>query len=128
MVPATSTAFRAIYDILRDEPRAVVVELPFYDRRTFFANAGYMLNATRHRHPLVNGYSGFAPPGFEATAQAMRSFPADESLELMHKLGVTHVVVHLTGAMEHRRAAIGANSALRLMAAQHDIEIYRFVR
>ena len=52
----------AIYDVLRDEPQAVVIELPFYGRGGFFGNARYMINATRHRHPLVNGYSGFAPP------------------------------------------------------------------
>ena len=56
----------AIYDVLRDEPQAVVIELPFYGRGGFFGNARYMINATRHRHPLVNGYSGFAPPGLEA--------------------------------------------------------------
>jgi hypothetical protein len=118
----------AIYDRLRDEPRAVVVELPFYDRRAFFGNAGYMINATRHRHPIVNGYSGFAPPDFEATAQAMRTFPDDVALELMHKLGVTHVVVHRTSGMEQRRAAIDASPALRLVAEEDGIAIYRFVR
>jgi hypothetical protein len=117
-----------IYDRLRDEPHAVVVELPFYERRSFFGNAGYMVNATHHRHPIVNGYSGFAPPDFDATAQALRTFPGDASLELMHKLGVTHVVVHRTGGMEARRPAIDATSSLRLMAEQDGIAIYRFVR
>ena len=118
----------AIYDVLRDEPQAVVVELPFYDRRAFFGNAGYMINATRHRHPLVNGYSGFAPPDFEATAQTMRAFPGDVALDLMHKLGVTHVVVHRTSGMERRRAAIDASPALHLVAEQEGIAIYRFGR
>ena len=117
-----------IYDVLRDEPQAVVVELPFYDRRAFFGNAGYMINATRHRHPLVNGYSGFAPPDFEATAQTMRAFPGDVALDLMHRLGVTHVVVHRTSGMERRRAAIDASPALRLVAEQDGIAIYRFGR
>ena len=66
----------AIYDVLRDEPQAVVIELPFYGRGGFFGNARYMINATRHRHPLVNGYSGFAPPGLEATAETMRAWTA----------------------------------------------------
>ncbi len=118
----------AIYDVLRDEPHAVVVELPFYDRRAFFGNAGYMINATRHRHPLVNGYSGFAPPDFEATAQTMRAFPGDVALDLMHRLGVTHVVVHRTSGMERRRAAIDASPALHLVAEQDGIAIYRFGR
>jgi hypothetical protein len=116
-----------IYDRLREEPHAVVVELPFYDRRSFFGNADYMINATRHRHPIVNGYSGFAPPDFDAVAQALRTFPADAALERMHQLGVTHVVVHRTTGMEARRSAIDASSALRLMAEQDGIAIYRFV-
>jgi len=118
----------AIYDVLRDQPHAVVVELPFYDRRAFFGHAGYMINATRHRHPIVNGYSGFAPPDFEATAQTLRAFPGDAALALMHTLGVTHVVVHRTSGMERRRAAIDASPALRLVAEQDGIAIYRFGR
>jgi sugar phosphate isomerase/epimerase len=86
-----------------------------------------MINATRYRHPLVNGYSGFAPPDFDARAQALRAFPADVALEMMHKLGVTHVVVHRTGALEERRAEIDASPALRLVAEEGDIAIYRFV-
>jgi hypothetical protein len=116
----------AIYDRLREQPHAVVVELPFYDRRAFFGNAIYMVNATRHRHPIVNGYSGFAPPGFQATAEAMRAFPADTALEWMHKTGVTHVVVHDTLAPERRRA-IEVTSALQLIAEQDGIAIYRLV-
>jgi hypothetical protein len=116
----------AIYDVLRDQPHAVVVELPFYGRRQFFGNAGYLLNATRHRHPLVNGYSGFAPPNFEEVAQTMQRFPSDATLELMHTLGVTHVVVHRTGGMERRRQAIDASTALRLIAEEDGIAIYRF--
>ena len=66
----------SLYDRLRDEPHAVVVELPFFDRRSFFGNAEYMIYATRHRHPLVNGYSGFAPADYNRNARAMRAFPA----------------------------------------------------
>jgi hypothetical protein len=117
-----------IYDRLREERNAVVVELPFYDRRNFFGNAGYMINATRHRHPIVNGYSGFAPPDFDAVAQDLRAFPADAALERMHALGVTHVVVHRTTGMEERRAAIDASPSLRLTAEQDGIAIYRFAR
>jgi hypothetical protein len=115
----------SIYDRLRDEPHAVVAELPFYERRSFFGNAMYMIYATRHGHPIVNGYSGFAPRDFDARAQALRTFPGEPSLALMHELGVTHVVVHRTGGMEERRAAIEATSALRLMAEQDGIAIYR---
>jgi hypothetical protein len=117
----------AVYDRLRDEPNAVVVELPFYERRSFFANAAYMIYATRYRHPLVNGYSGFVPRDYDATAKAMRAFPADVALERMHQLGVTHVVIHRASGLEQRRAEIDANPALRFVAEQDGIAIFRLV-
>lgn len=116
----------AIYDRLRDEPRGVVVELPLYGRRMASGNAEYMINATRHRHPIVNGYSGFAPPDFDETDEAMRTFPRYPALALMHKLGVTHVVVHRTTGMEERRAEIDTSPALRLLAEEDGIALYRF--
>ena len=128
--PLTYRAFHgvpAIYDRLRDEPDAVVVELPFHDDRVFFRNTEYMINATRHRHPIVNGYSGFAPPDFAATTQTMREFPSEATLALMRKLGVTHVVVHRTSGMEEHREAIDASPALQLLVEQDRIAIYRFV-
>ncbi len=116
----------SIYDVLRDEPQAVVIELPFFGRGGFFGNARYMIYATRHRHPLVNGYSGFAPPGLEATAETMRAFPGEAALDRMRALGVTHVVVHRnTPQMQRRRALMDASSALRLVAERHGIAIYR---
>jgi hypothetical protein len=42
----------------------------------------------------------------------------------MHTRGVTHVVVH---GMEQRRGAIDATHALRLVAEEDGIAIYRFV-
>jgi hypothetical protein len=117
-----------IYDRLRTEPAAVVVEMPFYDRRSFFAHAGYMINATRHGHPIVNGYSGFAPRDFDAIAQDLRTFPADAALERMHRLGVSHVVMHWTAGIAARREAVDASPVLRLIAEQDGIAIYRFVR
>ncbi len=117
----------AIYDRLRSEPRAVVVEMPFYERGAFYGNAEYMVYATRHHHPMVNGYSGFTPPDYDATAGALRTFPGYPALELMHRLGVTHVVVHWTRAMEDRRGAIDGSPSLRLWIEAGDIAIYRFV-
>ena len=117
----------AIYDRLRDEADAVVVELPFHDDRVFFRNTEYMINATRHRHPIVNGYSGFAPPHFAATTRTMREFPSDATLALMRELGVTHVVVHRTSGMEEHREAIDASPALQLLVEQDRIAIYRLV-
>ena len=114
-----------IYTRLRDEPRAVVAEMPFYDRQGFFGNARYMIYATRHRHPLVNGYSGFAPPGFDRSAQLLRGFPGTAALDELRRLGVTHVVVHPGPWTDRRRALIAAEPALQIVAQQAGIALYR---
>jgi hypothetical protein len=46
-----------------------VLELPMED---LYSDTRAMLRATAHRHPLVNGYSGYLPPGYEAFQQAMQ--------------------------------------------------------
>lgn len=115
----------AIYDVFRELPHAVLVELPFFDRRNFFGNARYMLSATRHHHPLVNGYSGFAPRGYEETRQALGAFPGDTALEYLHRLGVTHVVVHKRWFRARQLDAIDQTQALARVAADADIVIYQ---
>lgn len=117
----------AIYDRLRDEPRAVVIELPLYGRRWAFRNADYMLYATRHRHPLVNGYSGFTPPAFDQTAAVMRTFPDFAALEVLHTLGVTHVVIHRTPEIEPRWDEIQRHPSLSLIADEAGMSLFRFV-
>ena len=71
--PFTFTPFSEIppiYDVLARERDAVVVELPFWPPRIFFANGTYLLNATRHWHPMLNGYSGFRPSSYSANYDA----------------------------------------------------------
>ena len=114
-----------IYDVLAAEPHAVVAELPFYRRREFFGNARYMLYATRHGHPLLNGYSGFAPADFEPTALTLRRLPALDALELLHRRGVTHVVVHHRAYPAARLRALEQSSGLERMATRDGISIFR---
>jgi hypothetical protein len=53
----------AAVPVLRDlvglDPRAVVIELPVVDE---YAAGAALLRQTKHRHPIGNGYSGYAPP------------------------------------------------------------------
>jgi hypothetical protein len=114
----------AIYDRLAEERGAVVVEFPFPSPERVADNAPYVLASTRHFHPLVNGYSGFTPPGYARRATALVGFPDDESLGELQALGVTHVVVH-----EARDPALAARVAqsphLQVFAAARGIHIYR---
>ena len=41
----------------------------------------------------ISGYSGFAPPGFEATAATLESFPSDAAFDRLDDLGVRYVVL-----------------------------------
>src|SRR5262249_12143653 len=69
-----------IYGVLKDAPRAVIVELPFHVPSAFFGNAKYMVNSTMHWRPMLNGYSGFRPDSYDATFHAIERFPDMEAL------------------------------------------------
>ncbi len=68
-------------------PRA---DEPGWERR----QAEYMLHSMAHWQKTVHGYSGFRPPRHELLFRQLRSFPDEESLEHLRRLGVRYVVVH----------------------------------
>ena len=83
-----------VYDVLANQPDAVVVEFPFYPAGSVSNNARYMLASTRHFKPLLNGYSGFLPQSYRRNAVALQNFPDAGSLAVLRATGVSHVVVH----------------------------------
>jgi hypothetical protein len=50
--------------------------------------------STYHWHDMINGVSGFVPPGFWALSAEMRSFPSEASLRRLAALPVRTLVVH----------------------------------
>jgi hypothetical protein len=122
----------AVYDVLKKEPGAVVLELPFPMPQQWFLNTPYMVNSTGHWRPLVNGYSGFRPPSYYKAYEATRSFPSDASLLELHQLGVTHVVVHQkelnNGGPDDRYDVFGNVPSLQLLTRDENILIYRLSR
>jgi hypothetical protein len=76
----------------RAEPDAVVIELPMVYQKESLAWPQYY--SIFHWHKLVNGFSGFFPPGYDALNRAMQDFPSAESLALLEEIGVRYVVVH----------------------------------
>lgn len=119
----------AIYDVLRSEPRAVIVELPLHESRGIFRNAWYQLHSTRHWHPIANGYSGFIPRHYGRLLADVRTFPDEAALQALHRRGFTHVIVHRRAFVEHFGEAafdaIGAVTTIRQVARDGDITIYR---
>ena len=114
-----------VYQVLANEPAAVVAELPVFSTRRIFGNARYMLNATVHRHPIINGYSGFMPPSYGPMQKSVASFPEPGALATLHSLGVTHVVVHENWMSRPRLERIAQSSALARIATDGPIAIYR---
>jgi hypothetical protein len=105
------------YAVLKDEPGAVLLELPLYEPDLIYLNGRYMLHSTEHWRPIVNGYSGFLPSSYHQHLEALRSFPDDRSIAYLRRIGVTHVAVHPGGfrhaAGQEQLKAMASSLALR---------------
>ena len=123
-----------VYDALIKDNAAVIVEAPFPMPQQWFLNAPYMVNSTRHWRRMLNGYSGFRPPSYQQSFDAMTRFPADESLIALSALGVTHVVVHQRDMnngvpdTDTRYDPYANVASLRLIQRDDDVLIYRLLR
>ena len=117
-----------LYDRLRSDRQAVLIELPFYEPRLFFGNAKYMLYSTRHWRPLLNGYSGFRPASYVEVFAAIQSFPDADALAALRARGVTHITVHVREFAADRLTAMANSRALELLAEERDIRFYRLHR
>jgi Protein of unknown function (DUF3108) len=75
---------------LRDQPGSgAVVCTPI---TPFAGNTPCMLQALEHRRAIVNGYSGFRPPFFEALLDTVNRLPSPQALVTLHELGVEFIV------------------------------------
>lgn len=127
------TGVPAVYTLLRDEPGAVLLaEMPFYPPDQVFENGEYVLNATGHWRPVMNGYSGVTPMSYRRYAERLWFFPEARAFDALHDAGATHVMVHLERfgqeAADVSRALDGRRD-LRLLAADRaGHRLYRVVR
>jgi hypothetical protein len=118
----------AVYEVLRSEPGAVLVELPMPEPRNFHENSPFMLHATVHWRPMLNGYSGFLPRSYVTHYERLKSFPDAGSLAYLRDVGVTHIAVHAdlfaaTSGAEQLRA-IDQSADLRPAIASPGLTIY----
>jgi len=113
-----------IYERLRSEPHALVVELPFPMPRTVTLNAAYLLNSTRNWRPIVNGYSGFVPLSYEQHFEQLGGFPDAKSIDALARLRVTHVFVHREAFSAPLREQIDRTVGLRRVATAGSIALY----
>jgi hypothetical protein len=85
---------------LRDHPGGAVLNLPGRgggdrERVTLDDEARYLYATRFHRHPIVNGMSGFFPPFHEEVLlPVFREFPHPEATQILRRLGVQYLHVH----------------------------------
>lgn len=106
----------------------VAIELPFPGARGVQFNAHYMLNATEHWQPVVNGYSGLQPPSYYRNLAALEHFPDATALAHLRSLGVTHVFVHEDQMSDEVLEAIRTSTALTRDDGFGAIVRYRLAR
>jgi len=111
----------AIYDTLVTEKPGVVVCLPFAED---LCNVRLMLASTRFWKPLLNGYSGYAPPSYFHNVEVLRDFPDRTAIEYLRAQGVTHVVVDAAAVGTARLALIDQVPELSLLSADNRVRIY----
>jgi hypothetical protein len=109
-----------IYELLRDQPHAVVAEFPFDDPQHTHESSYVMLYSTLDWHPRVNGHSAFIPRSYRDLYPQLTGFPDVHALDALRAAGVTHVVVH------HHRFGPMPNPApgLDLIARGKNISLY----
>lgn len=96
---------------------APVLFLPVFTQTRSYYEARRMLSATAHWRPLVNGYSGFTPPGYEDLAARLNRFPDAESLALLKEMGVQFVVNEWEYYEAEERTAILAQKPVSVVSA-----------
>jgi hypothetical protein len=116
-------------------PEAVIACVPFPTGVTVEAyetTAEWMYWGTRHRRRMVNGYSGFFPPGFLQVKAVMAHFPSDASLRALSAAGADYVVVARNPFAPLGGASSSNISAPRLVRVYADdaaqVDIYRLTR
>jgi hypothetical protein len=98
----------AIYDSLTGLPPGAVMSLPDYSAGPeWFYSADYLLFATSHWRPIVNGYGRSVPAAQPAIIAKLSAFPSADAAALARTLGVRYFIVH-TGRLHSTAAAEAA--------------------
>jgi hypothetical protein len=133
--PVRTQAFRgvpAVYSLLAQSTGPIVlVETPFFLPEAAFEHGEYVLNATAHWQPLMNGYSGLLPASFRRRAGPFWRFPRPEAIQAMKQEGATHVMVHLerfgAEATDVEQALLGRRDLQLLGSDTAGHRLYRLV-
>lgn len=78
----------------QDDVRAVL-HLPAFTGTSVHLEMNYVYWSAWHWKKMLNGYSGFFPPGWEELKIRLRDFPSKETIEELRAMGVNYIVVNL---------------------------------
>jgi len=92
-------------------PPGPVAALPIYEDAE--RETRRLLLSVVHWQPLVNGYSGYFPPGYQQTVETLRTFPDPVAIAHLRELGVRHAVLYLSEFPQDARRRV--ESALRTL-------------
>jgi len=113
-----------IYTDLRNLPaQCIVIELPLAET-SLDQSSLYMYYSIHHWRRLVNGTSGFYPPGYIILSEAMEYFPSERTIDLLNNLGVDYILVH-TGLYQKRD---GTSVIENLKKYQHEVSLLKEVQ
>jgi hypothetical protein len=124
----------AVYSAVRDLPQgASLIELPIPQRgQAKSREALYMYYSAYHWKKLVNGYSGYIPPGYTIIGEAMQNFPSGPTFELLRDLEVGYLLVHTEWFMgtEGKKVKAGLDAypgEVELLSASDGDFLFRLV-
>jgi hypothetical protein len=112
----------AVYKWLAAMHPGPVFEYPISDLegRLGPQDATYMYYSTLHWMPLLNGYSGFAPPSYFELRDAMRTFPDRNAILYLKRRDARYILVHqryyLRGGFEDDVAVLEGDPNVRRVA------------
>ena len=118
---------RVAYEWLRDSPLGAVLELNITEMDDFHAfTPVYQLNALDHRHPIVNGYTGWKSNLQEllggAASPLREPGHVADALRGLRRIGVRYVLLHertFTNREESRRIIADVQAAADQIAEAH---------
>jgi hypothetical protein len=114
----------AIYARVAELPSSTMLaEMPFYPPEAIHEIGEFVLNATAHWKPLMNGYSGMTPGSYRRRAASFWFFPKDWAIDAIKAEGTTHLMVHLQKFGRDAAdvaSTLDARSDLRLLAADRE--------
>jgi len=124
----------AIYSAVKNLPEgAALVELPIPPRgQAKSREAVYIYYSAYHWKKLVNGYSGYIPPGYMIIGEALQSFPSAPTFKLLKNLEVGYLLVHTEWFMsgEGKRVKAGLENfpnQVNLVTAAEGDYLYQLI-